>query len=319
MRVAIPFSGVDASGLGYGRTRTCPAYGAGYAAYMFGTSLNDTPTVNLFTGANDGRLIGAPASVGLVGGPMATSFNGVITGGNLLTVAGTVSGDALVAGQTIELATGAGGALGIIAAFGTNGTTGTGGAGTYALSGGVNTASSSMRAFTRFFEAPGFARDIFNIGSALTLLAIYKAPISQGILSDDVNGGNLGMLVPSAFDVQTFGRDSTSTIVNVSTASGFINGATTWSMGISQFDTTTGQGFIQRSGPSRIASAVAGPRAANPMGNTTRKLRTHLYTTTTPAATVAGIAIYTKKLSSTELDDAFLYWRDLLADVGETL
>lgn len=319
MRVAIPFSGIDASGLGYGRTRTCPSYGAGYAAYIFGISLNDTPTVNLFTGANDGRLVGTPAAVGLVGGPMATNFTGTITGGSLLTVTGTISGDALVAGQSIELATGAGGALGVIAAFGTNGTTGTGGAGTYSLIGGVNSASSNMRAFTRFFEAPGFARDIFNIGNALTILAVYKAPFNQGILSDDVNGGNLGMLVPGAFDVQTFGRDSASTIVNVSTASGFLNGATTWSMSASQFDTTTGQGFIQRSGPPRVASAVAGPRAANPMGNTTRKFRTHMYTTTTPAATIAGIAIYTKKLSSTELDDAFVYWRDLLADVGETL
>lgn len=315
MRVAIPFTGIDASAFGYGRTRSCPTFGAGYAAYMFGTAINDAPTVNLFTGANDGRLIGAPAAIGLVGGPMAIAFSGAITGGNLLTVTGTVSGDPLAVGQTIELATGAGGSLGVISSLGT----GTGGAGTYNLTGGVNTTSSSMRAFTRFFEVPGFSRDIFNISSALTLLAIYKSPISQGILMDDFNGGNLGMLVPSSFDVQTFGRDSASVVVNVSTASGFGNGGTTWSMGVSQFDTTTGQGFNQRSGAARNASAVAGPRAANPMGQTTRKLRTHLYTATTPAATIAGIAIYTKKLSSGEMDDAFSYWRDILSDVGEVL
>lgn len=319
MRVAIPFTGADASGFGYGRTRSCPTFGAGYAAYMFGTAINDAPTVNLFTGANDGRLIGAPGTVGLVGGPMATNFTGAITGSNLLTVTGTVTGDALVAGQTIELATGAGGSLGVIAAFGTNGTTGAGGAGTYALTGGVNAASSSMRAFTRFFEVPGFARDIFNVGSSLTLLAIYKSAISQGILMDDVNGGNLGMLVPSLFDVQTFGRDSAAAVVNVSTASGFLNGGTTWSMGVSEFNTTTAQGFIQRSGPARSASAFATTRPANPMGSTTRKLRTHLYTSTTPAATIAGIAIYTKMLSSTEIDDAFSYWRDILSDAGEVL
>jgi len=315
MRVAIPFTGVDASGYGYGRTRSCPTYGAGYAAYIFGTSLNDTPTTNLFTGANDGRLIGTPGAVGLVGGPMATAFSGAITGGNLLTVTGTVTGDPLAIGQTIELATGAGGSLGVISSLGT----GTGGAGTYNLVGGVNTSAQSMRAFTRFFEVPGFSRDIFNIGSALSLLAIYKSPINQGLLSDDTNGGLLGMLVPGSFELQTFGRDSASTIVNVSTSSGFLNGGSTWTMGVSQFDTTTGQGFVQRSGVARAASAVAGPRTANPMGNTTRKLRTHLYTSTTPAATLAGIAIYTKKLSSAEMDDAFVYWRDMLADVGEVL
>lgn len=315
MRVAIPFSGVDASGYGYGRTRSCPAFGAGYAAYMFGTSLNDAPTVNLFTGANDGRLIGAPAAVGLVGGPMATAFSGAITGGNLLTVTGAVTGDPLAVGQTIELATGAGGSLGVISSFGT----GTGGAGTYNLVGGVNAGAQSMRAFTRFFEVPGFARDIFNVGGSLTLLAIYKSAINQGILMDDINGGSLGMLVPGAFDVQTFGRDSAAVVVNVSTASGFLNGGTTWSMGVSQYSTTTGQGFIQRSGPARVASAVAGPRAANPIGSTTRKLRTHLYTSTTPGATIAGIAIYTKLLSGAEMDDAFLYWRDILSDAGEVL
>jgi hypothetical protein len=315
MRIGIPYTGFDASGFGYGRTRSCPTYGAGYAAYMFGTSLNDTPTVNLFTGANDGRLIGSPGAVGLSSGPMATSFSGAITGGNLLTVTGTVSGDPLVIGQTIELATGAGGSLGIISSFGT----GTGGAGTYNLTGGVNTPSSSMRAFTRCFEAPGFTRDIFNIGSALTLLAIYKAPINQGILMDDVNGGTMGMLVPAAFDIQTFGRDSASAVVNVSTSSGFVNGAATWSMGVSQYDLTAGQGFIQRSGPARVGSAVAGPRTSNPVGSTSRKLRTGYYTTTTPAATVAGFAIYTKKLSSGEMDDAFVFWRDILSDVGEVL
>lgn len=315
MRVAIPFAGVDASGFGYGRTRSCPTFGAGYAAYMLGTSLNDTPTVNLFTGTNDGRLVGASAAIGLVGGPMATNFSGAITGGNLLTVTGTVLGDPLAVGQTVELATGAGGSLGVISSLGT----GAGGAGTYNLTGGVNTSAQSMRAFTRFFEVPGFARDIFNIGSALTLLAIYKSSISQGILMDDVNGGNLGMLVPGAFDVQTFGRDSAATVVNVSTASGFLNGATTWSMGVSQFNTTTAQGFIQRSGPARVASAVVGPRTASPIGSTTRKLRTHLYTSTTPGATIAGIAIYTKMLSDPEKDDAFSYWRDILSDAGEVL
>lgn len=315
MRVAIPFTGVDASSFGYGRTRSCPTFSAGYAAYMFGTSLNDAPTVNLFTGANDGRLIGTPASVGLVGGPMATAFTGTITGGNLLTVTGTVPGDPLAVGQTIELATGAGGSLGVISSLGT----GTGGAGTYNLSSGVNTSAQSMRAFTRFFEAPGFARDIFNIGSALTLLAIYKSSAAQGILMDDINGGNLGMLVPGSFDVQTFGRDSASTVVNVSTASGFLNGATTWSMGVSEFNTTTAQGFIQRTGSARVASAFATARTANPMGITTRKLRTHLYTTATPGATIAGIAIYTKMLSAAELDDAFVFWRDILSDAGEVL
>lgn len=315
MRVAIPFSGVDASGFGYGRTRSCPAFGAGYAAYMFGTAINDAPTVNLFTGANDGRLIGAPAAIGLVGGPMATAFSGAITGGNLLTVTGAVSGDPLAVGQTIELATGVGGSLGVISSLGT----GTGGAGTYNLAGGVNTSAQSMRAFTRFFEVPGFARDIFNLGSAVTLLAVYKAPLSQGILMDDVNGGNLGMLVPGAFDVQTFGRDSAAAVVNVSTGSGFTNGATAWSMGVSEFNTTTAQGFIQRSGSARVASAFAAARTANPMGSTTRKLRTHLYTTATPGATIAGIAIYTKMLSAAELDDAFVFWRDLLGDAGEVL
>jgi hypothetical protein len=315
MRVAIPFTGVDASAFGYGRTRSCPTFGAGYAAYMFGTSVNDAPTVNLFTGANDGRLIGAPATVGLVGGPMATAFSGAIAGGNLLTVTGTVSGDPLAVGQTIELATGAGGSLGVISSLGTA----TGGAGTYNLSGGINTTSSSMRAFTRFFEVPGFSRDIFNVGGALTLLAIYKSAANQGILMDDAYGGNLGMLVPGGSEVQTFGRDSAAAVINVSTSSSFANGASTWSMGVSEYNTTTAQGFIQRSGVSRVASAFATARTANPLGSTTRKLRTHLYNNTTPGAAIAGIAIYTKMLSNTEMDDAFTYWRDILSDTGEVL
>jgi hypothetical protein len=90
-------------------------------------------------------------------------------------------------------------------------------------------------------------------------------------------------------------------------------------MGVSEFNTTTAQGFIQRSGAARSASAFATTRTANPIGSTTRKLRTHLYTSTTPGATIAGIAIYTKMLSSTEMDDAFSYWRDILSDVGEVL
>lgn len=315
MRVAIPFAGIDASAFGYGRTRSCPTFGAGYAAYIFGTSLNEAPTTNLFTGANDGRLVGTPAAVGLVGGPMATAFSGAITGGNLLTVTGTVTGDPLAVGQTIELATGVGGSLGVISSLGT----GTGAAGTYYLTGGVNTASSSMRAFTRFFEVPGFARDIFNVGSALTLLAIYKSPINQGILMDDAYGGSLGMLVPGSFEVQTFGRDSAAAVVNISTNSGFGNGATTWTMGVSEFNTTTAQGFIQRSGAARSASAFATMRIANPIGSRTQKLRTHLYYLTTPGATIAGIAIYTKMLSSAEMDDAFDYWRDILSDAGEVL
>lgn len=315
MKIGITFSGVDASGFGYPQVRTAPTYNAGYAAYMLGTSLTATPTTNLFTGVSDGRIVGAPGTVGLTGGPMATAFSGAITGGNLLTVTGTVSGDPLAVGQTIELATSVGGSLGVISSLGT----GTGGAGTYNLTGGVNTASASMRGFTRFFEVPGFARDIFNVGSAITLLTIYKAPISQSLLSDDITGGTMGMIVPASFDIQTFGRDSATTLVNTTTASGFLNGATTWSMGVSQFDTTTGQAFIQRSGPARVASTATGPRTANPIGSTTRKLRTTLYNGTTPASTIAGLAVYTKKLSSGEMDDAFLYWKNILADVGEVL
>jgi len=187
---------------------------------MFGMSLNDAPTVNLFTGANDGRLVGTPASVGLVGGPMATVFNGATVGSNLLTVTGTVSGDPLVVGQC---------------------------------------------------------------------------------------------------DVQTFGRDSAAAVVNISTGSGFANGATTRSLGVSEFNTTAAQGFIQRSGPARSAAAFATMRAANSKGSTTKKLRGHLYTSTTPAATIAGIAIYTKILSSMAMDDVFNYWRDILSDAGEIL
>jgi len=226
-----------------------------------------------------------------------------------------LTGDPLAVGQTIELATGAGGILGVISSLGT----GAGGAGTYNLTGGVNTSSQSLRAFTRFFEVPGFVRDIFNVGSALTLVAIYKSAINQGILSDDTNGGSLGMLVPGSFEVQTFGRDSVGTVVNVSTSSGFASGAATWSMGVSEYNTVTAQGFTQRSGAARSSSAFATTRAANPMGSITRKLRTHLYTTTTPSATIAGIAIYTKMLSGAELDDAFSYWRDILSDAGEVL
>ncbi len=57
----------------------------------------------------------------------------------------------------------------------------------------------------------------------------------------------------------------------------------------------------------------------NSWGSTTKKLRTHYYNNSTPSARIAGIAIYTKALSSTDMDDAFLYWRDLLADVSATL
>lgn len=313
MRVAIPFTGIDASGAGYGRTRTCPDFGAGYAAYMFGTLLTDTPTKNLFTNVTDGRLVGTPSTIGLIHGPMTTSFTGAISG-SVLTVSGTVVGDPLAVGMTVELNTAAGSSLGVISSFGT----GTGGTGTYNLTGAVAT-SGTMMATTRFFEVPGTSQSIFNVGNAVTLLAIFKSTTAQGILADTTGGGNMAMLIPGASDVQTFGRDSASVVINVSTSSGFTNGATTWSMGVSNFTTTSGQGFIQRSGPARAASAAATTRTANPVGSTTRKLRTGYYTTSTPSSQLVGLAIYTKVLSSTEMDDAFLYWRDLLADVGEVL
>lgn len=313
MRVAIPFTGIDASGYGYGRTRPHPAFGAGYAAYMLGTSLTETPTTNLFTGLNDGRLLGTPDAVGLAAGPMTTSFTGAISG-SVLTVSGTVVGDPLAIGMTVELQTTVGGSLGIISSLGS----GTGGTGTYNLTGAV-AGSGTMTATTRFFEVPGFSRDIFNVGSAVTLLAIYKAPINQAILADTVGGGTMALLVPGGADVQAFARDSASAVVNVSTSSGLTNGSTTWSMGVANFTTTSGQAFIQRSGPARTASVAAGARTANPVGSTSKKLRTGYYTSTTPSSKIAGIAIYSKVLSSTEMDDAFLFWRDLLADVGEAL
>jgi hypothetical protein len=316
MRIAIPVSGIDASAFGYGRTRTCPSFSAAYAAYMFGTSLTDTPTVNLFTGANDGRLVGTPDAVGLLQGPASTSTAASISG-TTLTVGGTLTGDPWAVGMTVETTTGSGVTAGtVITALGT----GTGGAGTYTVNNSQTVASTGMRAFTRYFEIPGFSRDIFNIGNAVTLLAIYKAPINQCIISDDFTGGKLALMVPAAFDVQTFGRDAASAVVNVSTSSGFTNGATTWSMGVSGFNLTTAQGFIQRSGPARVASAVTSARTSNPMGDTTRKLRTgYPNSAATPASRIAGIAIYTKQLSSGEMDDAFLYWRDIMSDVGEVL
>ena len=151
MRIALPFSGVDASAYGYGRTRSCPSFSAGYAAYMFGTSLTDTPTKNLFTDVADGRLVGTPDAVGLLHGPMTTSFTGAISG-SVLTVSGTVVGDPLAVGMTVELQTTVGGSLGVISSFGT----GTGGTGTYNLTGAVANGSSTMIATTRFFEVPGF-------------------------------------------------------------------------------------------------------------------------------------------------------------------
>lgn len=315
-RVSIPFNGVDASGLGYGRTRACPSFGAGYAGYLLGTSLTDTPTKNLFTDVVDGRLVGVPDALGLVGGPQATSFSGTISGGNLLTVTGTVQGDPLAVGMTIELATAVGGTQGVISSLGT----GTGGAGTYNLVAGATNGAGTMRAYTRFLELPGFARDIFNIASAISLVVLHQSPISQCLVSDDITGGSMGMLVPAGADIQTFGRDSASAVVNVATTSGFANGSTTWSMGVSQFDLTTGQGFIQRSGPARAASAVAGPRTSNPIGSTTKKLRTHYSNGgTTPAARIAAVLAYTKKLASADMDDLFSWFRDTLADVNQVV
>jgi len=176
-----------------------------------------------------------------------------------------------------------------------------------------------MRAYTRFFETAGLSRDIFNIGSAITLVAIYQSPVNQGLISDDITGGSMAMLVTGGGEIQTFGRDAAAAVVNVSTSSGYINGSTTWSMGVSQFSLTSGQGFIQRSGPARVASAAAGARTANPVGSTTKKLRTHYYNNATPAARVALMAIYTKLLSGAEMDDFFAYSRDLLSDAGQTL
>jgi hypothetical protein len=128
------------------------------------------------------------------------------------------------------------------------------------------------------------------------------------------------MLVPAAYDVQTLARDAASAVVNVATSSGFLNGATTWSMGVSQFTLTSGQGFIQRSGPARAASPAATAQTSNPVGDTARKLRTGFTNgSTTPASRLAGLAIYTKLLSIGEMDDAFLYWRGIMSDVGEVL
>jgi hypothetical protein len=316
MRIAIPFAGIDASGLGYGRTRTCPSFGAGYAAYMFGTALTDAPTKNLFTDVVDGRLVGTPDAVGLLHGPASVSTAASISG-TTLTVGGTITGDPWAVGMTVETATGSGVASGtVITGLGT----GTGGAGTYTVNNSQTVASTGMRGLTRYFEIPGLSRDIFNVGNAITLLAIYKAPINQCIVSDDFTGGKLALMVPAAFDVQTFGRDAANAVVNVSTSSSFTNGATTWSMGVAGFNLTTAQGFIQRSGPARVASAVTSARTSNPMGDTTRKLRTgYPNVAATPASRIAGLAVYTKQLSSAEMDDAFGYWRDILSDAGEAL
>ena len=130
----------------------------------------------------------------------------------------------------------------------------------------------------------------------------------------------MGLLVPAANDVQTFGRDAAAAVINVSTSSGFLNGSTTWSMGVSQFSLTSGQGFIQRSGPARAASPAATARTSNPVGSTTAKLRVgYANGTTSPSSRLAGLSVYTKQLSSGEMDDAFVFWRDLLADAGEVL
>jgi hypothetical protein len=264
----------------------------------------------------DGRLVGVPDAIGLVSGPHANATSGSISG-TTLTIGGTVSGDPWAIGMTVESQTGSLIAANtVITGLGT----GTGGAGTYTVSVPQTVAGTTVRGLTRYFEIPGISRDLFNLGNALTLLAIYKAPLSQCIISDGQTGGSMGLLVPNAFDVQTFGRDAANAVINVATTSGFLNGATTWSMGVSQFALTSAQGFIQRSGPARVASAAATARTSNPVGSTTAKLRFgYANGTTTPASRLAGLSVYTKQLSSGEMDDAFVFWRDLLADAGEVL
>ncbi|MER8478448.1 hypothetical protein [Mesorhizobium sp. M1163] len=317
-KVAIQFDGSFASGLGYGKFQDLPDIGGtGVLGYLLGSKLTSAPTKNIFTGATDGTLFGTPGQVGLAQLP-----GGIVTGsiaGTTLTVSAVAAG-VIAVGQQIS---GSGVTAGTtITALGT----GSGGTGTYTVSASQTVSSTTISAYGAYFDMGAqFSRSLFNLNNEITLVAIAKAPATQSLIADDGNTSSLvsvSLLTPGGGGgAQAFGTDANAVAASATAASTLgTDNSSKWSMFAAQFNLTAAQAHIQRSGSARVSSAVVS-RASGALGSTTKKLRfgRRPLGATTEASAGAILAIYSKFLTSTDLDDIFAASVAIMADVGETL
>lgn len=313
---SIQVAGIDASTRNIGRNRPVPSFGgAGVVGYLIGSALTPTPKKNLFTGAVDGNMVGTPDAIGLKQGAFSQISATVATTGVMTVTA--VTQDPIAPGMIVEGGTLPNGTA-VVQPFGTNGTTGTGGNGTYQLSYLPGAATGgTLTCWTTYFELNSTSSALYAISQAVTLIAFAKSAINQSLIADAASGGNMGLLNPGgAQDVQAFGRDANNFVATSSTATGFPrSNALDYSMMVAQFTATTAQAFSQRSGYPRVASVVQN-RTAGAMGSANKLRFGRPYTTNSPSTTAFLLLGYSKLLSGAELDDAFVYGKDMAVRGG---
>ena len=324
-KIGFGFPSVTLANAGYGKFEALPDFGAPYAAFLLGSKFTDTPTKNLFAGltgaGGDATIVGTPDGTGLSAG--ASAFTASIASG-LMTVSAFTGTNATATPLTVGFAIYAGGVYkGTIVSLGT----GTGGTGTYNLVSGVDTASTAMTA-AAYLELPLTGRATYALGQAATLVVIAKSPPAQGLLSDYIVGtgvGNMSLLTVGSGGTaaQGFINDSAGGGQFTSSTASMAGADTNWTMfGLTAgapSSSNTEQSFVQRSGAGRLLS-VTGNRSANPIGNSVTPLRFgRAYSTNTINTKAAMIAVYTKVLSTSEIDELFAKAVDTLADIGETL
>ena len=316
MKIGHQFPGpAFAQALGYGKFESLPDFGAGYAAYILGSKLNDTPTANIFAGlagaAGDAVIVGSPGDVGLTSSGAtitATINNGAMT-------VSAITGGAIAVGSLVQ----GGSYLWVVTALGT----GTGGTGTYTVSGSNNVSNLSLQVTGNRLDIPGISRAIFTATNAVTLVAVAKAPATQGLLSDfgapDGGTGSMSLLTPNGGGgAQAFGRDDANVQASCIISGPDANNAAVWSMFVGTYTLTSAAAYIQRTASGRL-TGPASSKASGAVGNPNHPLRFGRPFNAVPASRAAILAAYTKVLSGAEMDQLFSKCVEIMADAGETL
>jgi hypothetical protein len=302
------------SGGAYGIFETLPSFSAPYSAYLLGSSLSSTPTANIWANGAGGAglLTGTPGSTGLVSA--GAIFTGAITGTNLLTVSAFTGGAALAVGD--EIGNAAGVKLGTIASLGT----GIGGTGTYNLTAGAtNVASSTLTSTQAYFELPTFGSTLAGTNNAMTLFAVVKSPVNQGILSDYLGANSAALLVNSLGQVQAYERDGASASASAVVSDPESALATKWALVVGTFTPTQAQAFHWRTADGLSASGAV-TKASGAVGNTTLRPRFgRSYSTIQQGATCAMLGAYQQVLTSAQIISLGQNASLLMAAIGETL
>lgn len=175
---------------------------------------------------------------------------------------------------------------------------------------------------TSYLEIPGFSRDIFLTTSAVTLIVVGKGVTQTQMLGDDrTTASNLSLSI-AAGNTNVYCTDSNAATINTNSASSTTYGTATddrWTMWGMTATTTAVQTFIQRNALARATGSTVARTAGN-LGSTTKKLRFGRgYSSSTAAGTAAFVGVWTKVLSSTEIDRAYAWLARSMADIGETL